>query len=138
MDALTITNRQEIRPAQELTAGLFREFVTWIDRSEKTTRSYITNLRQFAAWLKYAAVNRPERSDIINYREWLTVEHDAIQLDPCSVAGWKYRIDHTGNPIRVNCKPNTVAQYLRSVCQFFRWTAAQGLYPDVAANIHAP
>jgi integrase/recombinase XerC len=27
---------------------------------------------------------------------------------------------------------------LRSVCQFFRWTAANNLYPDIAANIHAP
>lgn len=40
--------------------------------------------------------------------------------------------------MKVTCKPNTVAQYLRSVCQFFRWAAANGLYPDIAANIHAP
>ena len=136
MEALAIYNRQEIAPAQELTTGLFMDFVAWIDRSEKTTRTYIVNLRQFMAWLQYTDTRRPQRADIVNYRDWLSVEHEAIQLDP--VAGWRYRTDRNGNPVKVNCKPNTIAQYLRSVCQFFRWTAANNLYPDIAANIHAP
>lgn len=138
MEAITIYNRQEIAPAQEFNPGLFNDFVSWIDRSEKTTRSYLTNLKQFAAWLKYAAVRNPQRNDIISYRQWLTAEHEAISLDPGSVNGWTYRTDATGNPLKIVCKPNTVAQYLRSVCQFFRWTAANNLYPDIAANIHAP
>lgn len=140
MEALTVYPRQEIAPApaQELTPGLFLDFVAWIDRGDKTTRSYLTNLRQFMAWLKYRAISRPARPDIISYRQWLTAEHDAISLDPDSAAGWRYRTDASGHPIKVNCKPNTVTQYLRSVCQFFRWTAANGLYPDIAANIHAP
>lgn len=136
MEALTVYNRQEIAPAQELTTGLFMDFVAWIDRSEKTTRTYIVNLRQFMAWLQYTNTRRPVRNDIILYRDWLTVEHEAIMLDP--VTGWRYRTDRSGNPVKVNCKPNTVAAYLRSVCQFFKWTAANGVYPDVAANIHAP
>ena len=136
MEALTVYNRQEIAPMQELTTGLFMDFVKWIDRSEKTTRTYIVNLRQFMAWLQYTDTRRPQRADIISYRDWLSVEHEAIQLDP--VAGWRYRTDRSGNPVKVNCKPNTIAQYLRSVCQFFRWTAANNLYPDIAANIHAP
>lgn len=138
MEALAIYNRQEIAPAQQFSSSLFADFVQWIDRSEKTTRSYLTNLRQFMAWLKYAAVTNPLRQDIISYRQWLSAEHDAITLDPDSVNGWKYRTDAAGNPIKINCKPNTIAQYLRSVCQFFRWTAANNLYPDIAANIHAP
>lgn len=134
MEALTIYSRQEISPAQ-FDRRLFADFVAWIDRSEKTTRSYLTNLRQFMAWLDYAGIVNPARQDIINYRQWLAAEHDAIKLDP---AGWRYRTDAAGSPIKVQCKPNTVAQYLRSVCQFFRWTAANNLYPDIAANIHAP
>lgn len=143
MEALQIYNRQEITatgaaaPAQ-FNAGLFIDFVAWINRSEKTTRSYLTNLKQFMAWLKYAAILNPVRADIIAYKEWISAEHDAISLDPDSVNGWRYRTDGAGNPIKVNCKPNTVAQYLRSVAQFFRWTAANNLYPDIAANIHAP
>lgn len=122
--------------AQNFSSALFNDFVSWIDRGEKTTRTYINNLRQFMAWLNYSEIKNPARQDIIFYRQWLTSEHKAICLD--NVNGWKYRTDRTGEPIKVICKPNTVAQYLRSVCQFFKWTAANGLYPDIAANIHAP
>lgn len=124
--------------AQDITTGLFNSFVEWIDRSEKTTRTYLTNLRQFMAWLRYTATTRPTRQDIILYRDYLTAEHEAICYDPGSVTGWTYRTDRTGQPLKITCKPGTVAQYLRSVCQFFRWTAVNNLYPDIAANIHAP
>jgi len=137
MDALAIYNPQEIT-AQGFSSSLFADFVSWIDRSEKTARSYLTNLKQFMVWLKYASVVNPNRQDVLSYRQWLLAEHEAITLDPGTAQGWKYRTDSTGEPIKVNCKPNTVAQYLRSVCQFFKWTAANGLYPDIAANIHAP
>ena len=138
MEAITVLNRQEIAPAGEITASLFNDFVSFIDRSENTSRAYIINLRQFAAWLKYTNCTRPTRNDIILYREYLTAEHEAIQLDPAAPAGFTFRTDNAGNKIKIVCKPNTVTQYLRSVCQFFKWTAANNLYPDIAANIHAP
>ena len=138
MEALEIYNSRNLTPAQDFNPGLFYDFIAWIDRSEKTARGYITNFRQFIAWLKYAAIRNPQRQDIISYRQWLTAEHEAIALDPQSVTGWKYRTDSAGNRLKITCKPNTIAQYLRSVCQFFRWTAANNLYPDIAANIHAP
>lgn len=136
MEALTENNL--IQNPQEIAPRLFSDFVEWIDRSEKTTRTYITNLRQFMAWLKYAGVKSPTRKDIISYRQWLIEEHEAIQLDLTSATGWRCRSDANGTPIKIKCKPTTAAQYLRSVCQFFKWTAANGLYPDIAANIHAP
>lgn len=138
MNEIVSYDRQEVVNAQSFDSGLFADFVSWIDRGEKTTRSYIVNLRQFMTWLLYAGVKNPTRQDIISYRQWLTAEHDAIAPDPESVAGWKYRTDHNGQPIKINCKPNTITAYLRIVCQFFRWTAAEGLYPDIAANVHAP
>lgn len=93
-----------------LDSSLFEDFIAWIDRSEKTTRTYLTNLKQFAKYLQENGITNPCRDDIILYRQYLTEK----------------------------CKPNTVVQYLRSVSQFFRWTAANNLYPDIAANIHAP
>lgn len=131
-----ITRDQTQTPAQPFNSSLFNNFIVWIDRSEKTARTYLINLKQFAAWLQYAGVKEPARKDIISYREWLIAEHEAITLDP--LTGWKYRTDAHGEPIKITCKPNTAAQYLRSVTQFFKWTAAEGYYPDIAANIHAP
>lgn len=127
-----------IIPAGDLRPAMFDDFVKFIDRGEKTTRTYLTNLRQFAAWLRYMSISRPVRNDIIEYRDYLGAEHDAIALDPVSARGWKYRTDGAGHRVTVKCRPATVAQYLRSVCQFFKWTAANGLYPDIAANIHGP
>lgn len=133
-----ITTNRAAAPAAPLQYDLFGEFVEYIDRPGKTTRTYLTNLRQFAAWLRFSGIDRPGRQDIINYREYLTNEHTAIQLDPDSPQGWSYRTDGNGNPLRVACKAATVKQYLQSVRQFFNWTAAAGYYPNVAANIHAP
>ena len=90
--------------------SLFAEFVKWIDRSEKTTRTYLMNLKQFMLFMQREGITQPTRDDIIFYRQYLSETR----------------------------KPNTVAQYLRSVGQFFRWTAANNIYPDIAANIHAP
>ena len=36
------------------------------------------------------------------------------------------------------CKPYTVKQYIQSVKQFFAWTATNGIYPNIATNIHTP
>lgn len=137
MAALAMYNTA-LTPAADLQLELFNNFIAYIDRGEKTTRTYIANLRQFAAWLKFANVCRPVRQDIISYRQYLTEEHAAIKLDPLSVTGWSYRTDATGSRVIVNCKPNTVKQYLQSVCQFFKWTASEGFYPNIAENIHAP
>lgn len=137
MEAMTATiNGTSIAIAKhDLTPDLFSKFIEWIDRTEKTARTYIVNLRQFVAWMRYSAISRPENKDIISYREYLTAEHEAIQLDGDT---WKYRTDGSGNRIVIRCKPNTVNQYLRSVCAFFKWTASEGFYPDIAANIHKP
>lgn len=138
MTVLALSNSAAIVPANDLQPALFDSFISFIDRGEKTTRTYITNLRQFAAWLNYEAISRPVRADIISYRDYLAAEHKSIKLDSSSVNGWAYRTDSNGNHITVKCKPNTVAQYLRCVCQFFRWAANEGLYPNIADNIHAP
>ena len=65
----------------DLQPALIGEFIAYIDRGEKTTRTYLTNLRQFFAFLKYRGITRPDRKSVIEYREYLAAEHDAIQLD---------------------------------------------------------
>lgn len=133
-----VSSEQDQLQKQIFRTSLIDTYIAWIDRTEKTTHTYTTNLKQFIAWLKFKGITYPERQDIVSYRQWLTAEHDAIALDPESVTGWRYRTNAAGDPIKITCKPNTIAQYLRSVTQFFRWTAANNLYPDIAANIHPP
>ena len=121
--AITTSTQAAIIPAQDLQAGLFDEFIAFIDRPGKTEKTYITNLRQFVAWLRYKAISRPRRQDILSYRDYLGREHDAIQLDD-SPRGWTYRTTAAGKRFKITCRPNTIAQYLRSVRAFFSWTAA--------------
>lgn len=136
MNEIKVSTAAAVVPANDLQPALFDSFISYIDRGAKTTKTYITNLRQFAAWMQYRAITRPIRQDIISYRDYLGSEHDAIRLDP--VKGWEYRTDSKGNRYKVICKPSTVKHYLQAVRQFFSWTAANGLYPNIAANIHAP
>ena len=130
--------QSDILPAQDLQPTLFNEFIRYLDRSPATTRTYIINFRQFVAWLAFSGITAPTRDDIINYRDYLLKEHDAIKIDPATLYGWTYRTDKSGNRQRISCKPATVKQYLQVVKQFFTWTAAAGYYPNIAANIHAP
>ena len=138
MNELTAIGTAATVPAENFSLSMIDSFISYIDRGEKTTKTYFTNLRQFIAWLKYEQISRPTRQDIISYRQYLTEEHPAIRLDPASAQGWAYRTDAAGQPIRVKCRPNTIALYLRSVCQLFSWAAANGLYPNIAQGIHAP
>jgi len=125
-------------PALSFNLSCIDDFIRYIDRGEKTTRTYLMNLKQFAAWLRFEQITNPTRQDIISYRQYLTTEHAAITLDNSTPAGWSYRTDKNGNPVKINCRPNTVKQYLRNVCQLFKWTAAAGIYPNIAENVHAP
>ena len=119
-------------------ADLMAQFVAYIDRSPKTTSTYLTNLRQYAAWLRHAGIEQPERASIILYREWLAAEHEAIKFSPV-YPGWKYQTDRNGNRRRITCKPNTVKQYLQSVKQFYAWAASEGIIAaDIAKGIHGP
>ena len=135
---MTTAGAAAVFPSADLKPALFNDFIQFIDRGEKTTKTYITNLKQFVAWLRYKAITRPIRSDVIAYRDYLAAEHEAIQIDTATAAGWTYRTDSAGRRYTITCKPATVAQYLRSVAQFFRWTAANGFYPNIAENIHGP
>lgn len=122
--------------SRELGLDAYQAYIDYIDRGPATTRTYINNLRQFAAWLQMCGIRHPERQDIILYRAYLEKEHEAIRLDYES--GWAYRRNSSGQRYTVTCKAATVAQYIRSVRQFFAWTEAAGLYPDIAKNVHAP
>ena len=137
MDAIAVLH-QDIAPAAEINTALFYDFVSFVDRSEKTTRTYLNNLKQFMAWLKYAEIRCPLRQDIISYRQWLMTEHAAISFAPETAEGYTTRRDSSGNPLMITCKPTTVKGYLQAVKAFFAWAAANNLYPNVAANIHAP
>ena len=88
---------------------LFERFIDYVDRKETTVKGYISCIKQFAKWLELNGIQQPEREHIKAYRDYLASNDLA-----------------TG----------TQSQYLRATKQFFKWTASEGLYPNVADNIH--
>ena len=137
MTAMVATQANSIA-AQQINSAMLADFVSYIDRCDKTTRTYLANLKQFMAWLRFSGITAPTRQDVIAYREWLSAEHDAITFAPECAAGFTFRTDSNGKRVRVSCKATTVKGYLQSVKAFFSWAAANGLYPNIAVNVHAP
>ncbi len=89
--------------------SLFERFIDYTDRKDTTMKTYFNCIRQFIKWLELKGITQPEREDIKAYREHLSSSGLA-----------------TG----------TQSQYLRAVKHFFKWTASEGLYPNIADNIH--
>lgn len=104
-----LANAPERRPAQAggMSAELFARWTAYIDASPRTVETYSRNIRHFRAYLLQRGISRPQREDVIAYREELKRDH----------------------------KPATVQGYLTAVKLFFRWTAQEGLYPDVAGRV---
>lgn len=89
--------------------NLFERFIEYTDRKDTTIKGYITCIRQFSKWLDENGIQQPKRENITAYRDYLKNK---------------------------NLAAGTQSQYLRAVKHFFKWTAAEGLYPNEADNIH--
>lgn len=118
MTSLTVIGNTAIQQASaEISADLFRRFIEYTDREPTTMKGYITCLRQFAQWLHSNSISAPQRADILAYKEYLN--------------GATF-----GRSGAEPLKAGTKQQYLRAVKHFFKWAASEGLYPNIADNIH--
>ena len=109
-----ITTGGELSPVDN---DLFQRFIEYTDREPTTIKGYVTCLRQFLKWMAQEGITKPQRADIIAYKEYLNGEH-------------------FGRSGADTLKASTKQQYLRAVKHFFKWTAAESLYPNIADNIH--
>lgn len=87
---------------------LFYRFIQYTDVKETTLKGYTVCIRQFMKWLADNGIRQPSREDIKAYKQHLECQ---------------------------NFTAGTKAQYLRAVKHFFKWTASEGFYPNVADNI---
>lgn len=117
MTELMTVQATGIQQREAISADLFRRFIEYTDREPTTTKGYITCLRQFFTWITATGRTQPQRADVIAYKEYLEGA----------------TFGRTGaEPL----KAGTKQQYLRAVKHFFKWTASEGLYPNIADNIH--
>ena len=88
--------------------SLFFRFISYTDVKETTIKGYTVCIRQFMNWMQTQGIRQPCREDIKAYKAYLEAQ---------------------------NFTAGTKAQYLRAVKHFFKWTASEGLYPNIADNI---
>lgn len=93
---------------EEVTIDLFNRFIAYLDATEKTVNTYTTSLKQLFAYLAANDIRQPQREDIIAYRDELAA---------------------TGH------KPTTIQNYITAAKIFFKWTAQEGAYPNIADHI---
>lgn len=107
MEELAIKNGTEITAATEITERLYKDWIEYIDAAPKTVETYTKAIKQFFKYLAENDIHRPERQDILAYREHLKAKY----------------------------KPTTVQSYLASVKLFFQWTNQQRIYPNIAERV---
>lgn len=107
MEELATINGTEITAATEITERLYKDWIEYIDAAPKTVETYTKAIKQFFKYLAENDIHRPERQDILAYREHLKAQY----------------------------KPTTVQSYLASVKLFFQWTNQQRIYPNIAERV---
>ena len=103
-----IAIRQTALAEVQFNNDLFYKFMQYTDVKETTLKGYAVCIRQFMKWLQAQEIRQPNREDIRAYKTYLDKQ---------------------------NFTAGTKAQYLRAVKHFFKWTASEGLFPNVADNI---
>lgn len=102
--------------------NLFERFAKYIDVKDVTQKSYCVCLRCFADWLACNGIQAPQRADILRYVHFLAEPHAS-------------RRGQQNAPKDIVFSAGTQARYLRAVKMFFKWTASENLYPNIAENI---
>ena len=86
----------------------FDRFINYLDASPKTVETYKKALRQFFNYLGLHGIRQPQREDLLAFRDDLKAS---------------------------GLKPTTVQNYITATRIFFKWTAQEGLYPNIAEHV---
>lgn len=103
---IQVTNTQIVECDKRI-SDLMSSFISFVDASDKTIALYKKALNKFFAYLADNGIQAPKRDDILNYKSYLLEHH----------------------------KPATVQTYMVAVRLFFKWTAQEHLYANIADNI---
>lgn len=104
MNELQINQTQYL---QNLTADIYSKYIAYLDCAEKTIETYKRAIRQFYFYCNENNVLQPQRSDVLNWRNYLLENKSA----------------------------NTTQSYMIAIRLFFAWTEQEKIYPNIAEHI---
>lgn len=109
MESTIITAAGNAAPVVQtaITEALAKQFISFIDAAPQSIATYRASVRRMLEYFHAANITSPSRADLIQYREML----------------------------KANYKPSSVALHITAARLFFRWTAQQGIYPDIADHL---
>ncbi|HFI0639975.1 TPA: tyrosine-type recombinase/integrase [Streptococcus suis] len=99
---------QELAVTTVITYDTFERFIRYLDASPKTIETYTKALRQFFNYIGVHGIRKPQREDVLAFRDDLKAS---------------------------GLKPTTVQNYITATRIFFKWTAQEGLYPNIAEHV---
>ena len=99
---------QELAVTTAITYDTFERFISYLDASPKTIETYTKALRQFFNYIGVHGIRKPQREDVLAFRDDLKAS---------------------------GLKPTTVQNYITATRIFFKWTAKEGLYPNIAEHV---
>ena len=101
---------KEIVTSNSVTQELADKFISYLDISEISVKSYVSGIRKFLMYLSDNKITAPTRDTIVEFKKTLSERY----------------------------APKTVSCYLSSVKRFFAWLDSEGLYKDIARGVKAP
>ena len=99
---------QDLAVTTVITYDTFERFISYLDASPKTIETYTKALRQFFNYIGVHGIRKPQREDVLAFRDDLKAS---------------------------GLKPTTVQNYITATRIFFKWTAQEGLYPNIAEHV---
>ena len=99
---------QELAVTTVITYDTFERFISYLDASPKTIETYTKALGQFFNYIGVHGIRKPQREDVLAFRDDLKAS---------------------------GLKPTTVQNYITATRIFFKWTAQEGLYPNIAEHV---
>lgn len=102
MEKLVLNEKNKI-----MIKDYIERYLDYIDVSDNTIKTYNVGLLQFIQYLKDHNIQDSTREDIINFREYLKIEH----------------------------KPNTINAYLIAIRNFYNWLEYEGITKDITKKI---
>lgn len=88
--------------------AMLRDFIAFIDASERTVKTYAFGVRRFLSFLAARGITRPTRDDVVAYKDSLEAE---------------------------GLKSGSRKIYIESVKLFSAWLSSRGLYPHIAEHV---
>ena len=111
MKVMTVESSAAIVANTPFSASVVQDWIAFCDVQAATQVTYDKAVKSFVGYLKQIGISKPQREDIISYREWL---------------------------LKSGYKVSSVRLYMTICKKFFRWLASRMIYPNVADGVKLP